>query len=83
MFVITNWEKNQSTWHLYKQWLHNCYKFYEDEIETHNRQKTENAERKTLIFQKKGHLPKPVLKKIMTTGKECVKDNFIAPLTWS
>ena len=47
-------KKNQSTWHLYKQWLHNCYKFYEDEIETNNRQKTENAERKTLIFQKKG-----------------------------
>ena len=58
---------------------------YENEIETQNRQKTENAERAKTNFPKEkvknADFSKPVLNKIITTDEKCVKRNFVAPLT--
>ena len=37
--------KSQSSWHLQKQRLYKLYIVYEDEIETHNRQKPQKTQK--------------------------------------
>ena len=52
---------------LYKQWLYECYKVYEDYIELDTEQTENTKKRRKIESVENADLYKPVLNKIMTT----------------